>query len=94
MLLGDFNAAPSGGRWGFAKWSSAAKEDCAMNGWTQKAGLTKILSGTNPQSQVRALKGLNGQHWTESVYLTTLLPLFRCRYNELNPQQWLITGML
>ena len=29
-ILGDFNAAPPGGRWGYSKWSATAKEDQTM----------------------------------------------------------------
>ncbi len=31
VIVGDFNAAPPGGRWGYSKWSAAAAEDQTMN---------------------------------------------------------------
>ena len=54
MLIGDFNAAPIDGRWGYAKCSCAAKEDSAMNGWVREACLIEIFHGTNPR--------LHGRH--------------------------------
>jgi hypothetical protein len=32
-ILGDFIAAPPGGRWGYSKWSATGKEDLVMNEW-------------------------------------------------------------
>jgi hypothetical protein len=44
-ILGDFNAAPPGGRWGYSKWSVAAKEDQAMTDWIIKTHLTEVFQG-------------------------------------------------
>ena len=48
VILGDFNAAPPGGRWGYSKGSSAVKEDCAMTDWVQAANLTEVLPRGKP----------------------------------------------
>ncbi len=54
-VLGDFNAAPPGGRWGYSKWSSTGKEDLVMNEWVQASGLTEVLHMANrPQRGGRA----------------------------------------
>ena len=38
VIVGDFNAAPPGGRWGYSKWSAAAAEDRDAIGRRQVAG--------------------------------------------------------
>ena len=47
-LLGDFNAAPLGGRWGYSKWSAAVREDKAMTDWLQAINLIEILHQGKP----------------------------------------------
>jgi len=47
-ILGDFNAAPPGGRWGYSKWSAAAKEDQTMNDWVRTTNLTEVLQHEKP----------------------------------------------
>ena len=42
-FLGDFNAAPPGGRWGYSKWSVTAKEDQTMTDWITKTALTEVF---------------------------------------------------
>jgi hypothetical protein len=42
-ILGDFNAAPPGGRWGYSKWIATAAEDRAMNDWLRAENLTEVL---------------------------------------------------
>jgi len=42
VLLGDFNAAPPMGRWGYARWSATAKEDCIMAAWIQESQLIEV----------------------------------------------------
>ena len=42
-ILGDFNAAPPGGRWGYSRWSAAAREDRTMTDWMRTANLTEVL---------------------------------------------------
>ncbi len=43
VILGDFNAAPPGGRWGYSKWSAAAREDQTMTDWVREANLTEVF---------------------------------------------------
>ena len=46
VILGDFNAAPPGGRWGYSRWSTVFKEDSLMEDWVQASAMTEIsLSG-------------------------------------------------
>ncbi len=47
-ILGDFNAAPPGGRWDYSKWSAAAAEDRTMNDWLQAENLIEVLSQGKP----------------------------------------------
>jgi exonuclease III len=42
VILGDFNAAPPNGRWGYSKWSTAFKEDILMEDWVRTSVLTEI----------------------------------------------------
>ncbi len=42
-ILGDFNAAPPGGRWGYSRWSAAAREDRTMTDWVLAANLTEVF---------------------------------------------------
>jgi hypothetical protein len=47
-ILGDLNAAPPGGRWGYPQWSTTGKEDLVMNEWVQTSGLTEVLQHGKP----------------------------------------------
>ena len=57
LLVGDFNAAPQGGRWGYAHGSATAGEDHHTEARIQEAGLTEILPGGRPCSTWRACVG-------------------------------------
>ena len=57
MFLGDFNAAPPNGRYAYAKWSSAAKEDTSMDAWMCTAGRIDILSRAQPQPTWKEFEG-------------------------------------
>ena len=48
MVIGDFNAAPPGGRWGYATGSQAVREDDTMNAWIRANDLTEVLPGRQP----------------------------------------------
>jgi hypothetical protein len=48
VIVGDFNAAPPGGRWGYSKWSATAAEDQTMTDWLQAKQLTEVLSQGKP----------------------------------------------
>jgi hypothetical protein len=56
-LLGDFNAAPPGGRWGYSRWSAAVKEDQTMTDWALKAGLTEVFQRGKPNPTWRPNEG-------------------------------------
>ena len=56
-ILGDFNAAPPGGRWGYSKWSAAAKEDQAMTDWITKTNLTEVFQNGSPTCTWRPSEG-------------------------------------
>jgi hypothetical protein len=47
-ILGDFNAAPSGGRWGYSRWSAMVKEELIMNDWIQTNNLTEVFQRGKP----------------------------------------------
>jgi hypothetical protein len=47
-ILGDFNAAPLEGRWGYSRWRATMKEDLIMNEWMQTSGLTEVLQHGKP----------------------------------------------
>ncbi len=56
-ILGDFNAAPPGGRWGYSKWSAAVKEDQAMTDWINKTTLTEVFDKGRPTCTWRPSEG-------------------------------------
>ena len=56
-ILGDFNAAPPGGRWGYSKWSAAVKEDQAMTDWINKTTLTEVFEKGRPTCTWRPSEG-------------------------------------
>jgi hypothetical protein len=56
-ILGDFNAAPPGGRWGYSKWRAIGKEDLVMNEWVQASGLTEVLQHGKPTPTWRPNEG-------------------------------------
>ena len=56
-ILGDFNAAPPGGRWGYSKWSATAAEDRTMNDWLRAENLTEILYRGMPTPTWRPSEG-------------------------------------
>ena len=43
IIMGDFNAAPPGGRRGYARWSATQVEDRTMEAWVRGAELTEVL---------------------------------------------------
>ncbi len=57
LLVGDFNAAPQGGLWGYAHGSATAGEDCHTEARIQEAGLTEVLPRGRPCSTWRACVG-------------------------------------
>ncbi len=57
LLVGDFNAAPQGGRWGYAHGSATAGEDSHTEARIQEAGPTEVLPGRKPCSTWRACVG-------------------------------------
>jgi hypothetical protein len=56
-ILGDFNAASPGGRWGYSQWGATGKEDLVMNEWVQTNGLTEVLQHGKPTPTWRPNKG-------------------------------------
>ena len=58
VFLGDFNAAPPGGRWGYSKWSAAVKEDQTMSSWVTMTKLTEVLQQGKPTPTWRPSEGL------------------------------------
>ena len=42
-ILGYFNAAPPGGRWGYSQWSVTVREDQTMSDWVETIDLTEVL---------------------------------------------------
>ncbi len=56
-ILGDFNAAPPGCRWGYSQWSATRKEDLVMNEWVQTSGLTEVLQHGKPTPTWRPNEG-------------------------------------
>ena len=57
MFLGDFNAAPPRGRWGYANGSRAVHEDKAMEDWILANKLTEVLPGLLPKPTWRPSEG-------------------------------------
>ena len=57
LLMGDFNAAPQAGRWGYARGSATAGEDCITDIRIQGAGLTEVFQGGKPRSTWKACVG-------------------------------------
>ena len=57
VILGDFNAAPPGGRWGYSKWSAAVAEDRTMNDWVRGTNLTEVLQQSKPTPTWRPSEG-------------------------------------
>ena len=49
LLVVDFNAAPQAGRWGYARGSATAGEDCITDIRIQGAGLTEVFQGEKPR---------------------------------------------
>jgi hypothetical protein len=56
-ILGDFNAAPLEGRWGYSRWRATMKEDLIMNEWVQTSGLTEVLQHGKPTQTWRPNEG-------------------------------------
>jgi hypothetical protein len=57
MFVGDFNAAPAGGRCCYAERSCAAREDKGMDVWMCLTGLINVLSIAGPQHTWRSFEG-------------------------------------
>ena len=57
VFLGDFNAAPPRGRWGYANGSRAVHEDKAMEDWILANKLTEVLPGLLPKPTWRPSEG-------------------------------------
>jgi hypothetical protein len=53
VILGYFNAASPGGRWGYSKWSAALAEDKSMNDWVLATNLTEILQNRKPNCNMK-----------------------------------------
>ena len=58
VILGDFNAAPPGGRWGYSRWSATVKEDRIMNEWIQTTNLTEVFYQGKPTPTWKPSEGL------------------------------------
>jgi hypothetical protein len=56
-MLGDFNAAPPGGRWGYSRWSATVKEDLIMNEWIQTNNLTEVFHQGEPTPTWKSSEG-------------------------------------
>ena len=48
VIIGDFNAAPPGGRWGYAPWIATLAEDRIMDDWVRAVNLEEVLPGGKP----------------------------------------------
>jgi hypothetical protein len=49
LILGDFNAAPPKGRWGYATGSATVREDGTMENWVRDTNLTGVFQGGKPR---------------------------------------------
>ena len=56
-ILGDFNAAPPEGRWGYSKWSATVREDRTMTDWVNKSNLIEVLQRGKPTSTWKPSEG-------------------------------------
>jgi endonuclease/exonuclease/phosphatase family metal-dependent hydrolase len=45
LILGDFNATPPKGRWGYATGSATVREDGTMENWVHDTNLTDVFQG-------------------------------------------------
>ena len=58
VILGDFNAAPPNGRWGYSRWSTVFKEDGLMEDWVRSLALTEISHPIRPRPTWKSSAGM------------------------------------
>jgi hypothetical protein len=57
LILGDFNAAPPKGRWGYSTGSATVREDGTMDKWVRETDLTEVFQGGKPRPTWRLSEG-------------------------------------
>jgi hypothetical protein len=57
LILGDFNAAPPKGRWGYATGSATVREDRTMENWVRDTNLTEVFQGGKPRPTWKPSEG-------------------------------------
>jgi hypothetical protein len=75
-ILGDLNAAPPGGRWGYSKWSTAAREDKAKTEWVPTKNLTEVLQHGKPAPTWKPWKPSEGSQAFDRVRWPCPLSIF------------------
>ncbi len=56
LLMGDFNAAPKGGRWNYVPWSATSKADREMDEWVSNDERSLIQQNEIHDSDVLVMK--------------------------------------
>jgi hypothetical protein len=74
-ILGDFNAAPPGGRWGYSQWSTAVREDQTMADWVKRIDLTEVLPQGTPAPTWKPSEGLQKAMLDRAFVTSDDLPL-------------------